>query len=76
MPRSIDNLSPWSVHRAFVVQFRAETDTEQGQWVGQVEHVASGQETPFHSLADLLAFFARVLAQTPRAGSEELPQDH
>ncbi len=49
------------VRRAFVVQFRAEADVEQGKFVGRVEHVVSGQATRFHSLEELLAFFTRVL---------------
>jgi hypothetical protein len=51
-------LPPW----AFVVQFRTETDVEQGHCTGRVEHVVSGQATHFASLEELLAFIARVLA--------------
>lgn len=43
--------------RAFVIQFRAETDR-----AGRVEHVVSGRSTRFHSAEDLLAFIARVLS--------------
>jgi hypothetical protein len=46
---------------AFVVQFRTETELEQGRWVGRVEHVVSGQTTRFHTLEELRAFVARVL---------------
>ena len=53
---------PLSPHRAFVVQFRAETDVARGRVAGRVEHVVSGQATHFHSLEELLAFMARVLA--------------
>lgn len=53
--------TPLSVHRAFVVQFRAETDVGRRQVAGRVEHVVSGHATHFHSLDDLLAFIARVL---------------
>ena len=52
---------PLSVHRAFVVQFREETDVERGCLEGRVEHVTSGQATHFHSLEELLAFMGRVL---------------
>ena len=52
-----------SVHRAFVVQFRAETDVVHELVVGRIEHVASGQTTEFHSLAELMSFVARVLAE-------------
>src|SRR5712692_1276083 len=48
---------------AFVVQFRVETELEQGHCVGRVEHVVSGQATQFHTLDELLAFLARVLAR-------------
>lgn len=48
------------VKGAFVVQFRAETDSEQGPFAGRVEHVASGQAAPFHSPEELLAFMARL----------------
>ena len=53
--------TPLSPHRAFVVQFRVETDVERGRFVGRVEHVVSGQATRFHSLEELLAFIQRVL---------------
>ena len=46
-------------HRAFVVQFRAETDLEQGR----VEHVVSGQATHFYSLKELLTFMGQVLTE-------------
>ncbi|MFQ5937311.1 MAG: hypothetical protein ACE5LB_12985 [Acidiferrobacterales bacterium] len=58
--------APPSVHRAFVVQFGAETNMTEGCITGRVEHVASGHATQFHSLADLLAFITRVLAQVSR----------
>ena len=57
--------SPLSPHRAFVVQFRAETAVEQGRFAGRVEHVVSGQAGQFASLEELLAFIARVLARLP-----------
>ena len=53
--------TPLSPHRAFVVQFRAETAVEQGRFVGRVEHVVTGQATQFASLEELLAFMGRVL---------------
>jgi len=59
------------VRRAFVVQFRMETDVERGRFEGRVEHVVSGQATPFHSLEELLAFFARVLAPERTPSSEK-----
>lgn len=55
--------TPLSVHRAFVVQFGGQTNVEIGHYAGRVEHVVSGQATYFHSLAELLAFIARVLTR-------------
>ena len=57
--------------RAFIVQFRAETDLTQARCTGRVEHVVSGQATHFQSLEELLTFLTRVLltvhAQPPPA---------
>jgi hypothetical protein len=53
---------PFPVQRAFVVQLRATAAVAQGQLAGRVEHVVSGQATHFHTLDELLAFMARVLA--------------
>jgi len=54
-------------HRAFVVQFHTEADLAAGRYTGRVEHVVSGQAAHFHSLAQLLAFIARVLAEVHTA---------
>ena len=51
-----------SPYRAFVVQFRTETDMAHGCVKGRVEHVVSGQATHFASVEELLAFIERVLA--------------
>ena len=48
--------------RAFIVQFRAETDLAQARCAGRVEHVVSGQATHFQSLEELVRFIERVLA--------------
>ena len=61
MPPHTEDPSSLSPHRAFVVQFRAETDVGQGRCTGRVEHVVSGQATHFSSLEELLAFMAQVL---------------
>jgi hypothetical protein len=61
-----------------VVQFREETDVVgQGRFAGRVEHVVSGQATHFHSLEELLAFIARVLAdvRTQSPGQPGEPPD-
>lgn len=55
--------SPLSVHRAFVVQFRAETDAARGRVVGRIEHVASRQTASFQSWAEMQAFISHVLFQ-------------
>jgi len=47
--------------RAFVVQFRAETEFVQARCTGRVEHVVSGPATHFQSVEELLAFFTRIL---------------
>ena len=52
---------------AFVVQFRPETDIEAGRFEGRVEHVASYKAMRFHSLDELLAFIASVLAEVSNA---------
>jgi len=53
------------------VQFRVETELEQGRCTGRVEHVVSGQATRFDTLDELLAFLARVLATVRAQSSEE-----
>jgi hypothetical protein len=47
--------------RAFVVQFREETETTSPHFRGRVEHIVSGHATRFHSPQELLAFFSQVL---------------
>ncbi len=59
------------VQRAFVVQFRTEADVERGRFEGRVEHAMSGQASLFHSLEELLAFFAQVLAPERTPSSEK-----
>ena len=64
-PKTYGNLqseSPLSPSRAFVVQFRTETQVAQGRVRGRVEHVVSGQATHFASVEELLAFIGHVLA--------------
>jgi hypothetical protein len=54
--------SPLSPYRAFVVQFRVETNAAHGKVSSRVEHVVSGQATHFASVEDPLAFIGRMLA--------------
>ena len=63
--------SPLSPHRAFVVQFHAQTDLESDHWAGRVEHVVSGQATHFQSVEELMAFIARILATQRERSSDE-----
>ena len=63
MAPPVDNPAGLSVHRAFVVQFQADTAVEQGHLAGRVEHVVSGQAADFQSLETLLAFIAQVLRE-------------
>jgi len=53
----------WQHRAAFVIQFRADTNIDAGLFEGKVEHVATCQSIRFHSLDELLAFMAVVLAQ-------------
>jgi hypothetical protein len=61
----------WQTRAAFVIQFRSDADVEAGLFEGKVEHVTSCQATRFHSLDELLAFMATVLAQV--RDTEEFP---
>ena len=61
-------MDAWQQKAAFVVQFRPETDVAAGHFEGKVEHVESYKETRFHSLDELLAFFAGVLDQLRESG--------
>jgi hypothetical protein len=46
---------------AFVLLFRADTDIEAGRFEGRVEHVATGRQARFHSVAELRTFIEQVL---------------
>ena len=63
MPQQQTEKSPLSIHRAFVVHFRTNSNVARGPIEGRVEHVVSGQSTHFDSLEELLAFIGRVLSQ-------------
>ena len=63
MHRPAASGSPLSIHRAFVVQFRAGTDAAHGRVAGRIEHVASRQTGSFQSWAEMQAFIAQVLIQ-------------
>jgi hypothetical protein len=54
----------WQSRAAFVIQFREGTDIEAGRVEGKVEHIASFKATRFQSFDELLAFVARILAES------------
>jgi hypothetical protein len=56
-------MEEWQHKAAFVIQFRPETDIEEGQFEGRVEHFTSTRATRFHSLDELLMFIARILSE-------------
>src|SRR5262245_36865059 len=60
-PATTEVEPPLSPARAFIVQFREGVDLAHGSATGRVEHVLSGQAERFASLAELLAFFERIL---------------
>lgn len=62
--------SPLSVHRSFVVQFRAETDASHGRVSGRIEHVSSRQTASFRSWAEMQEFMAQVLTRVERKPRE------
>jgi len=64
-------MESWQYTGAFVIQFRPETEIEVGRFEGRVEHVASCRATRFHSLDELLAFIARVLAEVRSTQQQE-----
>ena len=68
MQDSSGKKAPLTVHRAFVVYFRVDSDVRQGRVEGRVEHVVSGQAAHFDSLEELLAFMARILTQENTKG--------
>lgn len=66
MAQESERPAPLAAGHAFVVQFRTDTDVQQGQITGRVEHIISGQASHFTSLDDLLAFIDRVLGEIHR----------
>ncbi len=71
MQTSATGGSPLSVHRAFVVQFRAETDAAHGRVSGRIEHVASRQSGAFRSWTEMQEFMAQVLIRVESKPVEE-----
>ena len=54
-------LNGWQHRGSFVIKFSAETNPEEGRFVGRVEHVASGKTTRFESSDALVSFLNDVL---------------
>jgi hypothetical protein len=72
MPQHPAEKAPLSVHWAFVVHFRVDSDMARGRVAGRVEHVVSGQSAHFDTLQEPLAFLEQVLT-TVRAPSRKTP---
>ena len=68
------NKNEWQYQGAFVIQFRPDTDLQEGRCSGRVEHVASYEAAHFHSLDEVLAFVSRVLTQVRVERQEELSE--
>jgi len=64
-------------HHLFIVRVWYEPDpTSDGQWRGSVEHVPSGQQMYFVSLADMTDFVALRMREFPRTeSSQAMPGD-
>jgi hypothetical protein len=63
---------PLPPYHASVVQFKSDTQVEEGHVVGRVEHVVSRQAAHFQSLKALLGFLARVLNEVRQAQARDL----
>ena len=55
-------MESWQSKTAFVVHFLESSDIGAGQVDGKVEHITSYKAARFHSVDELLAFVAHVLA--------------
>jgi hypothetical protein len=59
---------------SFVLLFRAATDIEAGRFEGRVEHVASGRQARFHSVAELRTFIEQALRADRTEAADAEPQ--
>ena len=64
-PSRSSDTSPLPYHKAFVVQFSAETDALLAHAAGRVEHLQTGRQARFASAAELLASLRALLADGP-----------
>ncbi len=60
-------LAPLPAHYAFVVQLGRDSDPALGRFVGQIEHLASGQQGRFFNQQEMLAFLERMLERSMAA---------
>ena len=49
-------------NRAFVLQFRQDSDVNGGRVDGRIEHITSGRAELFHTLEELVSFVGENLA--------------
>lgn len=56
-------MESWQSKTAFVVHFLDSADIGAGRVEGKVEHITSYRAARFHSVDELLAFVAHVLAE-------------
>jgi len=52
---------------SFVIQFRRDGDGKNGNFSGQIEHVASGNTAKFRSMDDVPELLRRMLRDVQRA---------
>jgi hypothetical protein len=64
-------MESWQSKTAFVVHFLESTDIGAGRVEGKVEHITSYRAARFHSVDELLAFVADVLAPCKAIGSDD-----
>jgi hypothetical protein len=75
MTPSAETARPLPAHRAFVVQFSAQTNVELGRFAGRVEHVVSGHARRFQTLEELVGCLVQMLVTlgtTPPEGREDV----
>lgn len=76
MSQAAEKGSELPAERAFVVQFRQETDLEKGVIEGRVEHLVSGESAHFGSLEELVQFIGKVLRDDARRAAKKTSMAH
>jgi hypothetical protein len=64
-------MESWQSKTAFVVHFLETTDIAAGRVEGKVEHITSYRAARFHSVDELLAFVAQVLARCNEISADQ-----